>query len=232
MAVKINGQAVVNNFDSTMKTDIRKSVQLNPDSVSPVLKTKVVISLESDFPHALKREDFTVNATSQTNSTYVRYLNVIEVDDANKKLTCMFGGAHSGKYDISIRHKDYGLVDTRASGVNNDQGVVLDVGATVTSFSPNTGSIYGGTLLTIDGTNYGKVFTDNPVEISYNGGVGSTKCFVKETSATQIKCRIDTKNIKRTDKETATMVVFLKTSEEAKCDPSSKCKYTYTSELP
>jgi len=28
------------------------------------------------------------------------------------------------------------------------------------------------------------------------------------------------------------MVVFLKTSEEAKCDPSSKCKYTYTSTLP
>ena len=32
--------------------------------------------------------------------------------------------------------------------------------------------------------------------------------------------------------EINTMIVFLKTSEEAICDPSSKCEYTWTSSLP
>jgi hypothetical protein len=84
---------------------------LTPSSVSPVLKTKVSIKLDADFPYALNKDHFTVNATSISNSTYIRYMNVIEVDDAQKKLTCMFGGAESGLFQISIRHKDYGLIE-------------------------------------------------------------------------------------------------------------------------
>lgn len=97
-------------------------------------------------------------------------MNVIGVDNVNKKLTVMFGGAWSGTYQVLVRHKDYGLVDT--------DGVTLDVSASVDSFSPMKGSIYGGQLLTITGKNFGTAITDNPVQISYNGGVGSTDCFV------------------------------------------------------
>lgn len=50
------------------------------------------------------------------------------------------------------------------------------------------GSIYGGTILTITGTNFGTAKTDNPVQISYNGGVGSTNCYVLTTEATKITC--------------------------------------------
>jgi hypothetical protein len=98
MAVKINGQAVTNKFDSTIKSVNKKSTTLTPSSASPVLKTQIVIQLDSDFPHTLAKGDFTVNATSTTNSTYVRYLNVIKVDDKAKKLTVKFGGAKSGKF--------------------------------------------------------------------------------------------------------------------------------------
>lgn len=108
---------------------------------------------------------------------------MIEADNAAKTITTMFGGAHSGKFDISIRHKQLGLLST--------EGMTLDVSASVTSVTPNTGSIYGGTLLTIQGTNFGKEITDNPVQISYTGGVGSTDCLLESTSATEIKCRID-----------------------------------------
>jgi hypothetical protein len=55
-------------------------------------------------------------------------MNVISVNDANKELTVMFGGAHSDKYDVSIRHSKFGLVKT--------QNLVLNVGSTVTSVSP------------------------------------------------------------------------------------------------
>ena len=82
-------------------------------------------------------------------------MNVIAVDDATKTITCMFGGAWSGKYWITMRHRMYGYLDTNR--------IILTVGSNVTSITPRVGSIYGGTLLNIRGTNFGKEFTDNPV---------------------------------------------------------------------
>lgn len=82
----------------------------------------------------------------------------------------MFGGAWTGDYTIDIRHKEFGLIDTR--------GLVFIVGSNVTSIEPQEGSKYGGTLVTITGTNFGTVPTDNPVQISTLGGVGSIDCFV------------------------------------------------------
>jgi hypothetical protein len=86
-------------------------------------------------------------------------------------------------------------------------------------------------LLTITGTNFGNVYTDNPIQISSNGGIGSIDCFVQSTQTTEIKCRVDT-GLNMTMNQIDSMVVFLKTSEEAVCDPSSKCKFTWTASLP
>jgi len=70
-------------------------------------------------------------------------MNVIDVDDAAKTITTKFGGAESGSYKILIRHSLEGLIET--------DGLILDVNSYMTSYSPMTGSIYGGTLLTING---------------------------------------------------------------------------------
>ena len=88
----------------------------------------------------------------------------------------------------------------------------------MTNVTPKIGSIYGGTELTITGTNFGNVYTDNPVSIVYNGAVGATSCLVQQTSATEIKCRVDD-TIDRTAEASTlgTVVVFLRTSEEAPC---------------
>jgi len=95
-----------------------------------------------------------------------------------------------------------------------------------------TGSIYGGTMLTIKGANFGKLPTDNPVSLVYAPGQGrATSCFVKETSATEIKCRVDTANMAKAAGDKGTMVVFLKTSEEAKCTKPA-CEWTFTDTLP
>jgi hypothetical protein len=109
---------------------------------------------------------------------------VIDVDDDAKTITTKFGGAESGTFRLWIRHSATGLIESN--------GLILDVNAYVDSYSPTVGSIYGGTLLTITGRNFGDVYTDNPVQISTNGGVGSIDCFVQTTSATEITCRIDT----------------------------------------
>lgn len=184
MIIVINGQTVANLVTVTMKTEIKSSLTLTPSSASPVLKTKITVQLESDFPYTLAKEELTMNATSTTDSSYIRYLRVVEVDDAAKTFTALFGGAHSGLFQISVRHKDFGLIGT--------EGLILDVSASCTSFFPMSGSIYGGTLLTITGTNFGNVYTDNPVQISSNGGINSKDCFVQSTMATEIKCRIET----------------------------------------
>jgi hypothetical protein len=156
MTIVINGQAVSDSITVTMRAaGSTATLTLTPSSVSPVLKTKVVVQMDTAFPHTLAREDLTMNATSTTDSSYIRYLRVIEVDDSAKTFTAMFGGAESGQFQISIRHKEYGLVGT--------EGLILDVGASVTSYTPTVGSRYGGALLTIVGTNFGDVYTDNPV---------------------------------------------------------------------
>jgi hypothetical protein len=144
--------------------------------------------------------------------------------DITKQVIVKFGGAWSGDYRIDIRHKSadgsasYGLIDT--------SGLVFKVGAWVDSITPQEGSRFGGTLVTITGQNFGSEKTDNPVQISTLGGVGSIDCYVQTTSTTEITCRVD-----ETDKgmnEPAKMIAFLKTSEEAPCgDDTDNCAWTY-----
>jgi len=121
---------------------------LSPNSASPVLKTPIVITLDPFFPYELyDPKDFTVNATSVDDENYIRYLNVLSVDNSAMTIRAMFGGAYTGMFQISIRHKTYGLLDT--------DGMILDVSSKVSSVSPLVGSINGGTLVTITGTNFG-----------------------------------------------------------------------------
>ena len=133
MVIVVNDQTVGNSITVTMKTEIKSSLSITPPSVSPVLKTKITIQMEADFPFVLEKGDLSINATSTTDSSYIRYLNVVGVDDDAKTFDAMFGGAYSGTFQISVRHKDFGLVGT--------EGLILDVSASVTSFSPMTGSI-------------------------------------------------------------------------------------------
>jgi hypothetical protein len=41
---------------------------------------------------------FTVNAISVTKEDYVRYLNVLSVNDETKTIRAMFGGAYTGMF--------------------------------------------------------------------------------------------------------------------------------------
>lgn len=201
----------------------KAGILVNPPSANPTLKTKINITLEADFPYTLDKAHFSVNATNVSNPSYFRQMNVIAVDDSTKTLTCMFGGAWSGFYQLNIRHKDFGLLDT--------VGITLTVGSNVTAISPTTGSIYGGTLMTITGTNFGKEFTDNPVQISTLGAVGSVDCYLQAISETEIKCRLD--RTEKADGLQGKLIVFLKTSEEAVCQPdNAPCQFNYVATIP
>ena len=150
-------------------------------------------------------------------------MNVIDVDDDAKTITTKFGGAESGQYRVMVRHS--------ATGIIESDGLTLDVNAYVTSYSPMKGSIYGGTLLTINGRNFGDVYTDNPVQISTNGGIDSIDCYVQTINSTEITCRVNDEIVPRDDGKEGDMVVFLKVSEEATCDPDDRA-WVYTNQIP
>ena len=123
MTIVINNLTVSNSLSLALRNTIKSGTSITPSSVSPVLKQNVTVQLESDFPYTLSRDDFTVNATSVTNSSYTRYLNVIDVDDQNKRIICKFGGAYSGDFSIKIRHAKFGLIKST---------ILLDVSAKTT----------------------------------------------------------------------------------------------------
>lgn len=56
----------------------------------------------------------------------------------------------------------------------------------ITSVSPKSGSYYGGTLLTITGTNFSPVSGDTLV---YIGSTLNWFCNIESITTTQIKCR-------------------------------------------
>jgi hypothetical protein len=223
IAVTINGLAVTHTLTVTMAGTASAYALMSPSSVSPVLKTDITFTFGGDsVPGTLLREDFTVRVTNIESPTYYKDLRVNSVDDAAKTITAKFGGAWSGDYSVSIRHSTQGDLDTAS--------LLLRVESDVTSVTPLTGSIYGGTLLTITGTNWGSEITDNPVEISYNGALDSTKCYVETTSATEITCRVESKV--RESGKTGKVIVFLKTYEEANCTNANECTWTYTDAIP
>jgi hypothetical protein len=74
--------------------------------------------------------------------------------------------------------------------------------------SPLEGSKYGGAMITITGENFSNDIMDNPVKI------GDQYCYVLTSSTTQITCRTDLLTTNALGNQM--VIVFLKTSEEAK----------------
>jgi hypothetical protein len=222
-SITINGEKFDISGDFAVKNENESTLTMTPMSVNPVLKKFINITLDSTFSPVLKAGDFEVSIHSKHDLTYSKRMNVVRVDDSTKLLECKYGGALSGDYSVRIHHITYGLIDTSA--------LTLKVESHVSMISPTSGSINGGTLVTLTGINWGDQKTDNPVEISYNGALGSTKCFVTETSEKEIKCRIDSSK-KIEDGKKGKMLVFLKTYEEANCTMAGDCAFTFTKSVP
>jgi len=184
---------------------------LTPSSASPVLKTEITVQLATNYPETMVVDDFTVMLYSYNDTTYERELYVMRADDSTKTLVVKFPGAESGLYYMQVISTQHGYLDSDT--------LILEVHGTVTSVSPLTGSVYGGTLVTITGENFGTYATDNPVKI------GSEYCYVLTTEATQITCRTDMLPSQNAQDEL--IIVFLRTSEEAATPNNEDMLFTY-----
>lgn len=175
-----------------------------PDTASPVLHTSLDITVAGG---TLEDGKVTVDLIKPDDEEFKKPIYVTKIDKVNKIIRVKFGGAESGKYKL--------VVSTEADGALSE--LDFEVVADVTSISPISGSASGGTLMTITGRNFSTDPIDNPVKF------GAAKCLVESSTKTEIKCRIE----KTTQEEQLSVktLVFLKTSEEAKC--SGPCDFTW-----
>lgn len=144
---------------------------LVPSMASPVLKQLLTLNVINNI-NTLSYSDLSVMLVSVSNPHYTRPLNVVNISNTNGNqfVQVMYGGAPSGNYSVVMMSAVHGLFDTSA--------IIFQAIGVITSFSPNQGSINGGTLITINGYNFSSVITDNPVSI------GWTPCLVQTSNST------------------------------------------------
>jgi hypothetical protein len=151
-------------------SDQIKVVSITPSSVSPVLKTLLTIKI-TGYPNTLEKNDLEVFIVSKTRNITTP-INIVEVgvDGSDQYLKVKFGGSESSVYDLRVRSRSYGNFDTT--------GVTLTTIGFVTDFNPKSGSVHGGTLITVDGYHFSTDYQDNPIRIGY------TDCLVEKSTPT------------------------------------------------
>lgn len=130
-----------------------RTTGISPSRVSPIAeKLLITVQLYDEYPiDNMSVDDFTVTMVPvelelsylNVNNDGVRALKVVAVDTTSKTITIKYGGAYSGTYDLVIKSKTEGNLDTTATQLQ----VVFEL----LDVQPRTGSIYGGTKLTITG---------------------------------------------------------------------------------
>lgn len=159
----------------TISTSNPSVSAVSPDSVSPVLRQELTLSL-ADYTDTMAVDDFSVTLVSNADNTVTRELNVLSVDDGAKTLNVLFPGAGSGTYSFRVNG---------ANGALQSKDVQLTTKLSLTGISPSSGSNLGGTLLTLTGEHFGNVATDNPVTVNGHD------CLVQTTSEFEVTCRIE-----------------------------------------
>jgi hypothetical protein len=121
---------------------------LTPNSISPVLKNLLTINV-TGFPNTMSKDDLEVSFVSTNLATpIVRKINVVEVGTTSvgHYIKAKFGGSESGIYQLNVRSRGYGNFDTT--------GITLTTIGKITDYNPKSGSVYGGTLITVDGYHF------------------------------------------------------------------------------
>ena len=103
----------------------------------------------------------------------------MSVDNNSKTVTVKFNGAPPAQYELWVTANS-----PSAYGRLNTSSITLRTSSTVTAVSPNSGSVLGGTLLTITGTNFSEEITEQVVK------VGDNYCDILSATVSQLVCRI------------------------------------------
>lgn len=197
-------------------TNTYSVLSVTPSSVSPVLKDTLIIEISTD--QTIVASDFAVFLVNSADATKNKELNVFEEDNVSnpKTISARFGGAWSGTYRVQVVSNSAGRFSST---------IDLDVSGTVTGISPTSGSVFGGTKVTITGTNFDDDGLNNPVNID------TEHCEIISSTPTEIVFRTpSTTSATGHAQESLPIIVALKTSEEAVCnDGGAGCVFEYAS---
>ena len=189
--------------------------------VSPILKQTLTFTVDKDkFTDPLLKNELTVQLLGGNN--YVRDLYIMSVVDTAslKTFTVKFNGAPVGDYTFGITSTSpsrYGRLDTT--------GISFKTSSTITSISPTSGSVFGGTLLTITGTNFSTTLIDQAVNIIYSSVI-FIGCDIVTATTTELTCRIRATGFAADETKSGNDVaVILAASSEAKCEGT--CKFDF-----
>jgi hypothetical protein len=112
---------------------------ISPSTLSPVLSQDLTVALKSNYPDITDISLYDAYVLGTTDFTYSRKINIVTFDNTAKTLTVRFNGAPSGDYVVQI------------TGPEGNVGGKMKITTLIEidSISPTTGSVLGGTLLTI-----------------------------------------------------------------------------------
>lgn len=174
----------------------------------------------------MTKDDFTVTIVpvelEETkliiNNEGKRPLNVIAVDPNEKTITVKYGGAYSGTYDLIIKSKLNGNLDTSDTQLK----VVFEI----TNIEPRRGSIFGGTKLTITGGPFTTSLDETIVKVGYKWWEPIDHyCYLISATESEVTCRLPL-DLNREAKKYE-VIAFTSTFEEANCEASDNCLFEF-----
>lgn len=140
----------------------------------------------------------------------LRYeLNILQIN--NTSIRAKLPGGLPGVFNVIVKKTDVG-----DSVPATPEAATFTYEVVVTSISPSTGSIAGGTILTVSGRNFATGLSDNQIFIGTSAG---SYCEVISATSTQILCRTPALD-SLSSQLTQTVSVFSKITVQAVCTGS------------
>ena len=183
---------------------------ITPNSVNPVLQTDITI-VGTDFDSNTAQTKVILRNTADSSKTS----ECLVYGSTTTQITCKLLGAPTGTYNFFVQ---------TSKGHSNTQSFTVQT--VITGVSPSTGSLAGGTILTIQG---GAFSTDVKQSLVFIGD-GNIACDVIASTTSQVQCR--TRALTNTAISGVSQTVYVDTRivEEAVCqDATNNCQFTYSS---
>lgn len=188
----------------------------SPQSSSPVLKTLLNIK-GTGFSSPV---NVYLTALNDTNRE-IYECSIVSINES--VIQCVLPGGSSGKYRLKVVISGKGSCDYQEKTKNSYD--VYEYKILVSSINPSQGSVYGGTLLRIQGENFATAASQNQITLS----VAETNiiCDITLFSETSLQCI--TRSAPKQQETNTTVRVLSRLIESAQCNiKENACLFNYS----
>ena len=214
--ITVNGKDATGSIGSFVysNTDWATISSLSPTQANPITKTQLTIS-GTNFPtNNPNQVRIYLDDRNNASNTGVATCNLNSI--TSTQILCTLSGGVTGNYRVRVLFGTSGMALLSSSNSAN-----FDYVFAVSSISPSSGSVLGGTLLTITGQQF---LAGKPE--SHAVQFGSTTCDIVEvTSTTQMKCVTRPNADPSTTDVPLTAVVMTRFIAQATCTGTCTFKY-------